>query len=964
VSSHLPSDENPTDAPLPNPTLRDQPFQDQQLELGEEEGLTALRRAWERTLRSLAGTLNKQTIDNWLRPLKPLSYSYSPSGAVAVLGAPSSFAREFAEKKYAQTLSQLLAQHLDSPGVQVRFVISTPEVQPLLGENPLPLQQAAALSSSTMSGESGLPVPAPQTSLAPSTEAVFDGSSSAGAKSSRNPFALELSASPLVPRYTFDNFVVGKSNRLAHSGAVNVSQSPGTTYNPLFLYGPPGIGKCVAASEYLHLADGRRVRAGELIETEFSLLTVAKEEIRAVPARAEFNAVEPVYAITTESGRRIVRNGQHPLWAANGVTRWGKSYGIIEVRGWKPLENIAEGDLVAVPESLPAFGSPIPLPKHEIKILAYLIGDGGFSQPCVRFSQQDNVQLAEFKECVAQTNCRIIQHNKYDWRIVGSRGRVAAGEDSRNDVINLLRRHGLMLMHSRDKRIPPTIFQLSREQLCLFLSRLFATDGWAACGQDPMVGNRLPRTEIGLCSASEGLVKDIQELLLKLGIVSRISRKSKVNAWTVALHAAPEIIKFAEVVGIFGKEDAVERVRRVAERALAACPNRGEWRHRNAPLGMRWEKVVSVVPAGVEATVAIEVPDYHTFLSTFWEHNTHLMHAIGHQIRLALPQARVVYVSGEMFTNHYVTAIRDKRTEDFRRAYRNVDVWLVDDIQMLASKEQTKEEFFHTFNALHQMNKQIVLSSDRPPRELRAMDERLRSRFECGLVADITAPELEMRQAILQKKALLEDLAVPDEVIAFMANLIQSNIRALEGALIKLMAYASLIHSPVTKQLASDVLSSYYVERITPREMAVREEAARESASAHPEDHLLSSSDREAALPISSRPPVSAGGAGVDRIIEAVAALMGVTRELIVAGGGRSSRATRMHGDANFARQIAMYVAKETGGVPLSTLAATFGLKSHTAIVHAHARIKKELETDPQILPLLGRIRQEIEREE
>jgi len=586
VSSHLPSDENPTDAPLPNPTLRDQPFQDQQLELGEEEGLTALRRAWERTLRSLAGSLNKQTIDNWLRPLKPLSYSHSSGGAVAVLGAPSSFAREFAEKKYAQTLSQLLAQHLDSPGVQVRFVISTPEVQPLLGENPLPLQQAAALPSAAMSGESGLPVPAPQASLAPIAEAVFDGSSSAGAKSSRNPFALELSASPLVPRYTFDNFVVGKSNRLAQAGAVAVAQSPGATYNPLFLYGPPGLGK------------------------------------------------------------------------------------------------------------------------------------------------------------------------------------------------------------------------------------------------------------------------------------------------------------------------------------------------------------------------------------------THLMHAIGHQIRLALPQARVVYVSGEMFTNHYVTAIRDKRTEDFRRAYRNVDVWLVDDIQMLASKEQTKEEFFHTFNALHQMNKQIVLSSDRPPRELRAMDERLRSRFECGLVADITAPELEMRQAILQKKALLEDLAIPDEVIAFMANLIQSNIRALEGALIKLMAYASLIHSPVTKQLASDVLSSYYVERITPHEMAMREEAAREAASAHPEDHLLSSSSQEAALPISSRPPVSAGGAGVDKIIESVAALMGVTRELIVAGGGRSNRATRMHGDANFARQIAMYAAKETGGVPLSTLATTFGLKSHTAIVHAHTRIKKEMETDPQILSLLGRIRQEIEREE
>ncbi len=562
-----------TDSAVPAPLAKTPPptpeFQDQQLELGEAEGLTALRRAWERTLRALAGTLNKQTIDNWLRPLRPLSYTHSADGAVAVLGAASSFAREFAEKKYAQTLTQLLAQHLDAPGLQVRFVIATPDVQPLLGEQPLPLMQAAALPAVRPEtvGASGA-----QLSLASvPAETAYDGGVSA--KLGRNPFALELSASPLVPRYTFETFVVGKSNRLAHAGAVNVAQSPGTTYNPLFLYGPPGLGK------------------------------------------------------------------------------------------------------------------------------------------------------------------------------------------------------------------------------------------------------------------------------------------------------------------------------------------------------------------------------------------THLVHAIGHQIRMAMPSARVVYVSGEMFTNHYVAAIRDKKTEDFRRAYRNVDVWLVDDIQMLASKEQTKEEFFHTFNALHQMNKQIVLTSDRPPRELRAMDDRLKSRFECGLVADITSPELEMRQAILQQKAVLEDLAIPEEVIAFMANLIQSNIRALEGALIKLMAYASLIHSPVTKQLASDVLSGYYVERMAPREK-----------SAHPEDHAPPSSPEaaarsQAALP----PPASAGGPAVDSVLDAVAGQMGVTRDDILAGGGRSNRATRLHGDANFARQVAMYLLKEMGGVPLTTLAATFGLKSHTAVVHAHGRLQKALAEDPQILSLIGRIRQEME---
>ena len=920
MSSHPTPDENSKDK-----------HQEQQLELGEDESLTALRRAWERTLRAMAGTLNRQTIDNWLRPLKPFSLHSS----IVVLGAPSSFAREFAEKKYAQTLSLHLAQYLDVPAIQVRFVISTPEVQPLLGEKPLSLQQAAS------------PLPAAPQAADGSPGNVTTGTSG----TSRNSFSLELAASPLNPRYTFDNFVVGKSNRLAHAGAVAVANSPGTMYNPLFLYGSPGLGKCVAASEYLHLADGRRVQAGELIGTEFSLLTLAKEELRVVPARAEFNAVEPVFAIQTESGRRIVRNAEHPLWAANGVERWGKSYDLITVRGWTPLSDIHPGDLVAVPENLPAFGSPVSLPEFEIKLLAYLIGDGGFTQSAVRFSQLPNQQLAEFTECVAYTNCHMVQHSKYDWRVISKNGNFWKGRDrgSRNDVIDLLRRHGLMLKHSRDKRIPAAIFQLSRAQLCMFLSRLYATDGWATCGPEPP-GNRLPRTEIGFCSASEGLVRDLQELLLKLGILARISRKPKVNAWTLTIHAAAETLKFARLIGIFGKEEAIERVRQVAERAMLTRPNRGLWRHRNAPFGMRWEKVISVEPAGIEATVAVEVPDYHTFLSTFWEHNTHAMHAIGHQIRLALPQARVAYVSGEMFTNHYVAAIRDKRTEDFRRAYRNVDVWLVDDIQTLASKEQTKEEFFHTFNVLHQMNKQIVLTSDRSPRELKAMDERLWSRFECGLVADIAPPELEMRQAILQKKAILESMLISDEVIAFMANLIQSNIRALEGALIKLMAYASLTRSPVTKQLASDVLTGYFVDR----------PPAREPISAHPEDHTASFGR---VIQVGQLPaPVGVAGHAVDRIIGAVAQQTGVDTESILAGGGRSNRASRLSGDAGFARQVAMYLAKEMGGVPLSTLAAAFGLKSHTAVAHAHARLQKEIENDPQILSLISRIRLEIER--
>ena len=945
VSSHpTPSDD------APDQSFKDQSFKDQQLELGEEESLTALRRAWERTLRALAGSVTKQTIGNWLRPLKPLSYTLVPgSPPIVVLGAPSSFARTFVETKYAQTLALHLAQYLDIPTVQVRFVISTPDVQPLLGENPLPLQQAAS-PLPRPSPESQTLIPTGQSALALTVDGVMDSSGGmiGNGRGIRSQLTTELIASPLNARYTFDNFVVGKSNRLAHSGAAHVADAPGKMYNPLFLYGSPGLGKCVAASEYLHLADGRRVQAGLLIGTEFSLLTLAKEELRAVPARAEFNAVEPVFALQTESGRRIIRNGQHPLWAAIGVERWGKKYDLIRVRGWTPLTDIRAGDLVAVPECLPAFGAPVPLPEHEIKLLAYLIGDGGFTQMSARFSQQDNAQLAEFKECMARMDCRMVQHSKYDWRIVAECGRFWKGAAHRNEIVHLLRRHGLMGKHSRDKRIPEAVFRLPPEQLRLFLSRLFSTDGWALYSLHPS-GPRLPRIEIGFCSASEGLVRDVQELLLKLGILGRIARKAKVNTWTLALHASSEIVKFAVLVGIFGKEEAVERVRGVAEQMNQNLPNRGLWRHRDAPVGMRWERVTAVEAAGVEATVAVEVPDYHTFLSTFWEHNTHLMHAIGHQIRLALPQARVAYVNGETFTNHYVAAIRDKRTEDFRRAYRSVDVWLVDDVQMLASKEQTKEEFFHTFNVLHQMNKQIVLTSDRSPRELKAMDERLQSRFESGLVADIAPPELEMREAILQRKAILENLAIPDDVITFMANLIQSNIRSLEGALIKLMAYASLARSPVTKQLASDVLSSYYVKQMPPRE----------AVSAHPEDHTPPTIG-DILLPL--RPPMSAGGPTVDRIIDAVAAQMGVSRDQILAGGGRSNRATRLHGDAGFARQVAMYLTKELGGVSLSTLAATFGLKSHSAIVHSSVRLQKEIEEDPPILSLIGRIKQEIER--
>jgi chromosomal replication initiator protein len=472
-----------------------------------------------------------------------------------VLGAPSAFAREWAEKKYAATLSESLETQLGRPGVQVRFVVSKTDLQPLLGTKPLPLQEAASRADSVPAPHADFsevrdgirPGHLPQREEAPAPRPAPAVVRSAGA---RNPFSDELAGVVLNERFTFDTFVVGKSNRLAHAGAIAVSESPGASYNPLFVYGSPGLGK------------------------------------------------------------------------------------------------------------------------------------------------------------------------------------------------------------------------------------------------------------------------------------------------------------------------------------------------------------------------------------------THLVQAIGHAIRQRLPQANVAYVSGETFANHFIAALRERRQEDFRRAYRNIDVWLVDDVQTIASKEVTKEEFFHTFNTLQQLNKQIVIASDRSPRELRTMDERLRSRFESGLIADIAPPELEIRIAILQKKAAVENIAIPDEVIAFMANLIQSNIRALEGALIKLMAYASLANAPITKQLASDVLSSYFVERMTlPGAGFTATAGAAE---------------------------VSPAGADVDTILDAIGSQFGIEAAMIRQPGNRRK-------DVALARQIAMYLCKDLTRVPLTVLAETFGCKNHSAIFHAHKRLAADLDTDPQLLGIVCRIRQALE---
>ena len=171
---------------------------------------------------------------------------------------------------------------------------------------------------------------------------------------------------------------------------------------------------------------------------------------------------------------------------------------------------------------------------------------------------------------------------------------------------------------------------------------------------------------------------------------------------------------------------------------------------------------------------------------------THLMHAISHVICKNYPSLKLLYVTGEQFTNELIDSIRYERQVEFRNTYRKIDVLLIDDIQFLAGKEATQEEFFHTFNALYEANKQIIISSDRPPKEIPTLEERLRSRFEWGLTTDINPPDYETRIAILRKKAQLEDFNVPDEIITFIASQIQSNIRELEGALSKITAYSML----------------------------------------------------------------------------------------------------------------------------------------------------------------------------
>ena len=277
---------------------------------------------------------------------------------------------------------------------------------------------------------------------------------------------------------------------------------------------------------------------------------------------------------------------------------------------------------------------------------------------------------------------------------------------------------------------------------------------------------------------------------------------------------------------------------------------------------------------------------------------THLMHAIGHYVLQNNPSAKVVYVSSEKFTNELINAIKDDKNEEFRTKYRNVDVLLIDDIQFIAGKERTQEEFFHTFNALHDANKQIILSSDRPPKEIPTLEDRLRSRFEWGLIADIQVPDFETRMAILKKKADVEKLNVANEVMVYIATKINSNIRELEGALIRIVAYSSLTNREITVDLAS--------------------EALKDIISKKQGKHIT-----------------------IEIIQDVVANYFNLRVEDL-----KSQRRTR---NVSYPRQIAMYLSRKLTDMSLPKIGEEFGGRDHTTVIHAYEKISDNLNRDESL---------------
>lgn len=277
---------------------------------------------------------------------------------------------------------------------------------------------------------------------------------------------------------------------------------------------------------------------------------------------------------------------------------------------------------------------------------------------------------------------------------------------------------------------------------------------------------------------------------------------------------------------------------------------------------------------------------------------THLMHAIGHYILSQNSNTKVLYVTSEKFTNELINSIRDDKNEEFRNRYRNIDVLLIDDIQFIAGKERTQEEFFHTFNALHEANKQIIISSDRTPKEIPTLEDRLRSRFEWGLIADIQPPDLETRVAILKKKAEIEGIEIGNDVLLFIANRIESNIRELEGALIRIMAYSSLTNNKLNVAVAEEALKDIISDN---KPKPITSELIQEIVADHFDLKIEDFKSRKRSRPIA------------------------------------------------YPRQIAMFLCRELTDLSLPKIGDEFGGRDHTTVIHAYDKISQEIEEDPQV---------------
>jgi len=276
---------------------------------------------------------------------------------------------------------------------------------------------------------------------------------------------------------------------------------------------------------------------------------------------------------------------------------------------------------------------------------------------------------------------------------------------------------------------------------------------------------------------------------------------------------------------------------------------------------------------------------------------THLLHAIGHRALARSPELRIRYVSSETFTNELINAIRQQRTEDFRNRYRTIDILMIDDIQFIAGKESTQEEFFHTFNALYQSGKQIVISSDRPPKAIPTLADRLRSRFEGGLLADIQPPDLETRAAILAEKGREQGVTVPDDVLEYVARKVESNIRELEGALNKIIALSQLYHRPISMELAIEALND----------------------------------------------SVGAGRrqVTVDQVVDTVVNYYQITRRDITGPARRR--------DIVLPRQVAMYLLREETGSSLVEIGQCLGGRDHTTVLHGIEKMERQMETDARL---------------